>query len=1247
MKKYVLLILSYFIVSVCAVRAMSGDGTADNPYKIGSASDLLEFASVVNGSHSAIERNTSACAVLMQDVSLNDSLLDADRYLNTDVLDTLGNVDTSKYRMWIPIALDSLNPYKGVFDGNSYSISGMLIKADSSDYCGLFSYTDSVAVLRNIIIKDAYMTANQFNGMICGCNRGLIENCENYGFIDNCHNYSGGIVGLNFGKVISSDNYGLIIAEGGICGYNQNGLIQNCTNYGNVNTGSYYAGICGTMKGGMIDKCVNRGAICHLNIGSYYAGICGEFYGGTISNCINAGVIGTKSTTTMAGICSYQNGGEIISCMEISGCANPFVAQGNNSVSFSICKGSSYSDNSGSFTLTDKQFATGYACYLLNQKSCADSVVWGQELGIDSLPVYGGTKIYSVSSVCPSRFSNQLEFSDLGHDTLYCQCQLCGMQTGTFDIYTADDLYEFAEAVNHNNHIDARLMADIIVNDTVLDASTYELVNSNAKAWNAISTYYGNFDGQYHKISGLYTSGSTQYMGLFAFNCGSIKNLGIVNSYFRGRMVGAVCGVNKGLISQCYSDCNIRGSAYSAGIVGKSDGNSVVRDCYNLGDIYYEAAGIVGWQQNSHDSIINCYAINSFEVKSDGISGYRDLGKVVNCYTRTKDTQGNNIDESIMMSGELCYLLNNKGQNHIWTQKIGVDPYPVFCSAPVYVSPNCSKYFSNSKDDSTGHDFVNCVCQRCGVRDSDCVCVHVDNEGKCIYCGIAFHDFENCYCRNCGEKDTTCNNHVHDFSYGTCVCGLADSTDTEKWYEIHNLDELLEFVRIVNSGRKKINGRLVNDIVVNDIEWDIAETGDLLYVKNADGINVWNPIKEYSGIFDGDGHVISGLYMRDAGLFKKLSGAEIRNVGIENSIAYNTGMFAYRAETTNFFNCHTAGKINQGCGFVLCSTDNYQLQETDTACIFSNCYNTADIYYANAGITCFIGKGLLVMDRCWNSGLMKYEGNCGGLVFIGESYSAYISNCYNVGDVIKLINPFCEKNSENFCGGIVGEGVIEHLYLSNCYNTGLVQSSYPKGELVANYADGLSEYNFGDTSNAGYHKVYYDNCYFLENCNKFTDSSMVRSDSLSIKAMSAASFADGEVCYKLNRGITDGSQPYRQNIDETKLRSYAINFESDSYPVLDTLHLTVFFDSSLFYYNYKIETDKNEHFSQTANPVVYTSGKTVFVRGFDGNIMVIDILGRVIYTSSVDKDDLIEFSVPSVGVYSVLINGNPLKVIVK
>jgi len=85
-------------------------------------------------------------------------------------------------------------------------------------------------------------------------------------------------------------------------------------------------------------------------------------------------------------------------------------------------------------------------------------------------------------------------------------------------------------------------------------------------------------------------------------------------------------------------------------------------------------------------------------------------------------------------------------------------------------------------------------------------------------------------------------------------------------YEIANADELYGFAAIVNgtdSTDAKIDvcGKLTDDIVVNER----LIVGDTLLNERGRRLVSWAPINHFEGVFDGQGHSISGLYINHPG----------------------------------------------------------------------------------------------------------------------------------------------------------------------------------------------------------------------------------------------------------------------------------------------------------------------------------------------------------------------------------------------
>ncbi|MBQ8486273.1 MAG: InlB B-repeat-containing protein, partial [Prevotella sp.] len=180
---------------------------------------------------------------------------------------------------------------------------------------------------------------------------------------------------------------------------------------------------------------------------------------------------------------------------------------------------------------------------------------------------------------------------------------------GYYLIGTAAELYGFAEIVNNGNATaNAKLTADITVNENVLDANG-EANTGDFVQWTPIGndgnskTYSGTFDGQGHTISGLYVSGSGWYVGLIGKADGTavVKNLGIVDSYFSssnnflGSIVGGVSYSSSVTLANVYSTSTVKGENWIGGLVG-SDGSGSV----TIINSYFAGKTSANWTYGTH-----------------------------------------------------------------------------------------------------------------------------------------------------------------------------------------------------------------------------------------------------------------------------------------------------------------------------------------------------------------------------------------------------------------------------------------------------------------------------------------------------------------------------------------------------------------------------------------------------------------------------------------------------------------------
>ena len=219
-------------------KPQNGDGSADNPYQIGTAGELYWFAGLVNGDASVctggVSQNKSANAVLTANITVNKDVLNANGQPN-------GEGDA--FRKWTPIGQSFSKAYSGTFDGQGHTISG-LWHWWSTDDLGLFGNNEGT--IKNLGVVDSYLSGHDNVGGVCGRNGGSLTNCYNTGPIYGV-DYIGGVCGMNSGSLTNCYNTGNVQGNetvGGVCGGNP-GTINNCYNTGTVSGNSYVGGVCG------------------------------------------------------------------------------------------------------------------------------------------------------------------------------------------------------------------------------------------------------------------------------------------------------------------------------------------------------------------------------------------------------------------------------------------------------------------------------------------------------------------------------------------------------------------------------------------------------------------------------------------------------------------------------------------------------------------------------------------------------------------------------------------------------------------------------------------------------------------------------------------------------------------------------------------------------------------------------------------------------------------------------------------
>lgn len=180
----------------------------DGVYQIGSAAALAEFAQRVNTGELV-----DADAVLTDDIVLN-------KKIEVDENGTVTNEE--KLSKWTPIgnAQTVMGPtYKGTFDGQGHSVSGLYVA--SGETAGLFGYIGSSGTVKNLRVSGSITNTSNTTtgGGVAAINDGRIENCCSSVTIiatatGNNAVTVGGVMGRNYGSVTNCCNSSSVSGTG-------------------------------------------------------------------------------------------------------------------------------------------------------------------------------------------------------------------------------------------------------------------------------------------------------------------------------------------------------------------------------------------------------------------------------------------------------------------------------------------------------------------------------------------------------------------------------------------------------------------------------------------------------------------------------------------------------------------------------------------------------------------------------------------------------------------------------------------------------------------------------------------------------------------------------------------------------------------------------------------------------------------------------------------------------------------------
>ena len=177
---------------------------------------------------------------------------------------------------WTPIG-DNDNRYTGTFDGGNYTITGLTVNQEGTNYVGLIGFIGSDGTVKNVKLENVNITGSYYVGGVVGYNSGSVTACTSSGSVSGSY-YVGGVVGGNFGSVTACTSSGSVsgsIYVGGVVG-DYYGTVTACTASGSVEGRSNVGGVVGYNSSGSVTACTSSGSVeGSIDVG----GVVGDNYG--------------------------------------------------------------------------------------------------------------------------------------------------------------------------------------------------------------------------------------------------------------------------------------------------------------------------------------------------------------------------------------------------------------------------------------------------------------------------------------------------------------------------------------------------------------------------------------------------------------------------------------------------------------------------------------------------------------------------------------------------------------------------------------------------------------------------------------------------------------------------------------------------------------------------------------------------------------------------------------------------------
>ena len=947
-------------------------------YEINSVKELYGFGAIVNGADD-VKRDSCACGKLNADIIVNE-----------------GDNDMP----WPP-----LMGFCGSFDGNGKMIYGLYLNKPDLDGVAFFGRAhppkenpEKRIVIKNLDLRNSKFVADLSVGILIGSG----SNVD----IDNVH--TGGYIGGRY-------------HVGAIAGVLSHSTVKNSYNT---------AKGCADEQGGIFIGKASNTSISNSYNNAPFIVDCSKGY---VPNRNAPFINETADTITLENV--YHKATFTSTSPDTK--HEVMLVLKNNAKSMNIINSFYYDiEPHGPGTLvTEREFYDGTIASLLhNYKSDSiDGSIWGQHIGVDDAPVFSGSfKVY------PNIVPKTPKISD-----------------GCYQIGSVEELYGFAGIVNAAMYnitpFCGMLTADIQLNEPGQ--------TENILTWIPIKNFDGTFDGQGHTISGLYRKKARDKdtpldpnLGFFAnisnndaLHPTQIRNLKITDATFMnvtnvGTLVGEIDSLSKEVIIE---NCEIKstlgdtahstgsrgglvglhhggilnirtssaepviyGGTYMAGFIGKTTGIVNIANSYAITELpnRYSIYGLIGEAELAQVSIENSYSLERCDLCDDGFSQEYMVGKstlssinyknaFIFGYSASDQYKVLQVSTPYITNGVFAHNLhlykNGDVEGSVWGQIVNTDPYPKLTGIIKQTVKNDKliypiNFVTYESDTTTYRDKY--------ISGPMTSLPTPKREG---YEFAGWYDNPELEGKNYKSVPFQSSGALTYYAKWREPLKIVDNC-----YEIETIEQLYNFAEIHNEQAKPQSScvKLTADLIDNQ---NILKNGKLNRTDTSK-LSKWTPIKNFTGIFDGQGHSISGLFFANP-----------------------------NATTVGFF--ETVG-----------------IRYDSTEVIIKNLH-IKDSYFLGKSSSGLIGiandvKKLQLINVSSQSYVYGDYGDAAGLVGKFDRSNQY--GCY----ALDIINSYHEGNVEGYynVGGIVGNISNSNTNFIDVYHTGTVTSKSDAGGLIGN-----------------------------------------------------------------------------------------------------------------------------------------------------------------------------------------------------